>query len=129
VDFYQPYVMSPGGDSGSKPCGYHFDPAHAVPNKQFGAILLYDVLEHIPNYHYTLAHLTTTLRIGGRIFENTPFAKTAGAAETDVHLPASKPMKDVMAACGLVRENSWWRKVDDGSIPTEWLTQERPDGV
>jgi len=114
VDFYLPYVA----DTGSEPHS-HFNPARAIPNKQFGALLLYDVLEHIPNYHYTLAHLTTTLRIGGRIFESSPF--DTADAKTTVHLPASKPMLEVMTVCGLAREEGWWRKISNGDIPSEWL--------
>ena len=115
VRFLEPYAFN--GDN-----VYRFDPIKSVPNQSFGAILLYDVLEHIPNYHYTLAHLVTTLRVGGRIFEQSPFAqKETDNGVTDIHLEASIPLDKAMAICGMQREGAWWRKVKEPLIPPGWL--------
>lgn len=89
-----------------------FNARTAVPNLQFGAILAFDVLEHIPDYHITLAHLIALLRPGGRIFENSPFG-----GEDDpvaVHQKASMPLSEAMV--GMTRQShkvcSVWTKVE-----------------
>ena len=77
-----------------------FNPRTSVPDLQFGAILAFDVLEHIPDYHITLAHLISVLRPGGRIFESTPFGNEDDPVA--VHQKASMPMAQAMV--GMTRQ-------------------------
>jgi SAM-dependent methyltransferase len=113
VHFIEPYVwdVSNGRDKRK----LRFEPLFSVPNKQYGVICAFDVLEHIPDYHYTLAHLASTLRVGGLFCETTPFGP-ADAQETSVHVPASKNWEQAMGDCGLQRRpkgQECWIKVKD----------------
>eukprot|EP00923_Selenidium_pygospionis_P010676 GHVN01018662.1.p1 GENE.GHVN01018662.1~~GHVN01018662.1.p1 ORF type:complete len:222 (+),score=20.09 GHVN01018662.1:374-1039(+) len=66
--------------------GWSFDPINAAlpQDGSLGGILAYDVLEHIPEYHKVVKAMVDSLRIGGIIIEQSPFARTE--CKTCVHL-------------------------------------------
>jgi hypothetical protein len=119
IHFIEPFVwdISYSSHKNQQQPVLRFDPIFSIPNKQFGAILAFDVLEHIPDYHYTLGHLTKTLRIGGLFCEESPFGEGKDAQETSVHVPASKDLKQAMNDCGLEKQsngdNKCWVKITD----------------
>lgn len=82
IDFKLPF--SSGTD-------YSFDPINGpLPqDSSLGGIIALDVLEHIPDYHVVVEAMVKSLRVGGKIVENTPFAKTVvseGKEDVRVHL-------------------------------------------
>lgn len=95
VEFHRPFVR----DAGLKGQPLRFESIYAVPDRQFGVVLAMDVLEHIPDYHVTLAHLVAVLRPGGVLLENTPFG--GGSGETAIHVRASRPLAQEMARLGM----------------------------
>lgn len=97
VDFVRPYVR----DETVEGAPLRFEPIFSVPDRQYGVILAMDVLEHIPDYHVTLAHLVSVLRPGGVILENTPFSHRADTSDTDIHVKASRPLPEEMARLGM----------------------------
>ena len=96
VEFVAPYVRD--GTDGDR---LHFEPIFSVPDRQYGVVLAFDVLEHIPDYHVTLEHLVSMLRPGGRLVENSPF--DAGAPGMAVHVRASRPFAAEMQRLGMTR--------------------------
>ena len=99
VSFVEPWVN-----------GTTLDPIHAITceKEKYGTILLFDVLEHIPNYHLTLAHLIACLRPGGTIIEHSPFDSNGGPQ--DIHLKASMPMAEAMGSSMKSLEKYVWEK-------------------
>lgn len=86
-----------------------FDPVNCI-TKSYDAIILQDVLEHIPNYHLLLQYLIGRLNPGGLIIEQTPFEEDPNAPPIDIHLKPSVPLKDAMT--GMVQvERNIWRKI------------------
>lgn len=90
---FEPQVINP----------YHegkFDSIHCIPkSKSFGAIVLQDILEHVPNYEGLLVHLCDCLRPGGIIIEHSPFAtvqKTDGIYP-HMHLADTVGLRKIMA--------------------------------
>lgn len=81
-----------------------FDAINCVQDMYY-AIILQDVLEHIPNYHVTLRHLIGRLQMGGLIIENTQFASEA--LKTDVHLKASMPLAEAMVGMKEIDKDVW----------------------
>lgn len=81
-----------------------FDPIRCVSDR-YRAIVLQDVLEHVPNYHVLLGHLIDQLPPGGLIFENSPFEVTA--EEIEIHLRASMPLERAMRGMERVQEHVW----------------------
>lgn len=98
---------------------WKFNPRVAIPPKeQFGAIILADVLEHIPEYHITLRNILKSLRMGGIIIEFSPFDDKAD--NTDIHVPRSMDMESAMGP-GMKRAEKVgymqvWQKTGDTSF-------------
>jgi len=67
VEFKKPF---------SAKTGYTFDPIHGpLPlDSSLGSIVAFDVLEHIPKYHVVVEAMVKSIRVGGIIVENSPFA-------------------------------------------------------
>ena len=70
-----------------------FDPIGCIKDK-YAAIILEDILEHIPNYHITLKHLIDRLLPNGIILEKTWFDNEA--ADIALHLKPAIPLKEAM---------------------------------
>ena len=90
---------------------YHenkFDPINCIQDK-YDAIILMDVLEHIPNYHILLRHLISCLKPGGLIVENSPFS-TDEEEEIGLHVPASISMEEAMIGMEQIDEGIWKKK-------------------
>lgn len=97
VDFIRPFVR----DATQPGHPLRFDSIYSVPpDGQYGVVIAMDVLEHIPDYHVTLAHLVRVLRPGGVLLENTPFGH-GGGGETEIHVKASRPLEGEMARLGM----------------------------
>jgi 2-polyprenyl-3-methyl-5-hydroxy-6-metoxy-1,4-benzoquinol methylase len=82
----------------------------------YSTILLQHVLEHIPKYQHTLAHLIAQLKPGGLIIEHSPFMQRQTAK---MHFNEVVPLKKVMEQNGMVcivpspkkyREPQVWEK-------------------
>lgn len=84
-----------------------FDPIKCIQGN-YDAIVLMDVLEHIPYYHILLAHLIECLNPLGLIIENTPFSTSE--EEHALHLPPSIPMEEAMIGMELIEDNVWRKK-------------------
>jgi SAM-dependent methyltransferase len=108
VEFKKPY---------SEKTGYVFDPISSpLPqDESLGAILAFDVLEHIPDYHVVVQKMVKSIRVGGVIFENTPFEASsigAGAEDLRVHLTnGGITMKEAMGPNMKFLGNGRWDKV------------------
>lgn len=96
-----------------------FDPiTGALPrDSSLGAILAFDVLEHIPQYHVVVEAMVASLKVGGVILERSPFAVSlaAGTVDTRVHLGSggvsmAEAMGDKMT---FVKEEKWWVKIKE----------------
>lgn len=74
----------------------------------YNAIVLQDVLEHIVDYESLLDSLTSRLRVGGCLYEETWFDGTGSIGET-LHLPEKTPLSVYMATHGMepVRAHVW----------------------
>jgi len=81
-----------------------FDPVGCIADT-YGAIVLQDVLEHVPNYDKLLSHLIGHLKPGGLIVETSPFCETAPAVA--LHLPAAVPLEVAMVGMERIREGVW----------------------
>mmetsp|Transcript_20640 Transcript_20640/g.44833 ORF Transcript_20640/g.44833 Transcript_20640/m.44833 type:complete len:181 (-) Transcript_20640:193-735(-) len=71
--------------------GYVFDPINSpLPlDSSLGSIIAMDVLEHIPKYHHVVEAMVKSVRVGGIIIENTPFANNKvedGKEDLRVHV-------------------------------------------
>jgi len=62
-----------------------------------------DVFEHIPDYHTTARHLVGLLRVGGRLYENSPFS-AGEASATAIHLAPSMPMHEALVGMKFVSQ-------------------------
>lgn len=95
ISFISPYVDG------------KFDPIKCIANT-YGAIILQDVLEHIPNYNVLLSHLIDHLDSGGYIIENSPFEELS--QEIDIHLKPSIPIEVAMKGMQRI-ETGIWKKI------------------
>lgn len=86
-----------------------FDPVNSI-TKTYDAIILQDVLEHIPDYHLLLRYLIGHLKPGGFIIEQTPFEEDPNAPAIDIHLKPSMPLKEAMTGMEPIERNIW-RKI------------------
>lgn len=86
-----------------------FDPVNSI-TKNYDAIILQDVLEHIPNYQNLLRYLIGKLNPGGYIIEQTPFEEDPNAPEIDIHLKPSISLKEAMTGMESIERNIW-RKI------------------
>jgi len=96
IRFLSPYVQG------------RFDPLGCVTDT-YGAIVLKDVLEHIPDYHVVLRYLIEHLDPGGLIVENCDFQEEE--SEKDLHLPPSMPLKEAMQGMKRIGKGMW-RKIE-----------------
>mmetsp|Transcript_8684 Transcript_8684/g.11507 ORF Transcript_8684/g.11507 Transcript_8684/m.11507 type:complete len:380 (+) Transcript_8684:151-1290(+) len=98
--------------------GYAFDPINSpLPRDgSLGSIIAMDVLEHIPKYHIVVEAMVNSVRVGGIIIENTPFANDKvedGEEDLRVHVSnggvtmaeAMGPKMKLIPSMG--RLNSW----------------------
>ncbi len=96
VEFKEPFCNT---------SGFVFDPVtDPLPKDQtLGAILAFDVLEHIPEYHTVVKAMVRSIRVGGIILENSPFAppsKDSVEVDTRVHVSnGGIPMQQAMGPC------------------------------
>ncbi len=76
VEFKDPYAQR---------TGYTFDPINGpLPRDgSLGSVLAMDVLEHIPDYHRVVEAMVDSIRVGGRIIENSPFAKEEKSSDQE----------------------------------------------
>jgi 2-polyprenyl-3-methyl-5-hydroxy-6-metoxy-1,4-benzoquinol methylase len=81
-----------------------FDPIHSV-TKIYNAIIVFHVLEHIPDYHLAVEHFIAHLKPGGLILEESPFNERSTGM--DIHVKASMPMKEAMDGMTLIAEGVW----------------------
>lgn len=99
----------------SKNSAWKFDPLQALPKDgSLGAILADDVLEHIPNYHHAVAAMVDSLKVGGVIIENTPFAPLpVPGADTRIHVHnGGISMAQAMGRRMVFREKEgYWEKL------------------
>lgn len=108
VTFLSPW--SPGSD-------WKFDPIRALPQDgSVGSIFANDVLEHIPHYHHVVKAMVDSLRLGGVIIEQTPFAADPvkdGEPDTRIHVHnGGISMKEAMGDRMIYREKEgWWEKI------------------
>lgn len=84
-----------------------FDPIQAITGP-YGAIILKDVLEHVPEYPVLLRHLIGHLVPEGVIVENTDF--DASASEVELHLKPSMPLEEAMVGMQKVDKGVWKKK-------------------
>lgn len=87
--------------------GGRFD-AVACVQRRYGAIVLQDVLEHVPDYPRLLTHLIGQLESGGLIIENSPFEEHS--RDIDIHIRESVPLAEAMIGMERI-EPHVWRKV------------------
>ena len=101
VEFIEPYL------------NFQLDPLAALlPPRQYGCILAYDVLEHIPHYEVTVIAMVRALRPGGCICEQSPFARhqAKGEEDTRVHVGAGgKSMQEAMGSEMKRKGLCWWK--------------------
>ncbi len=83
-----------------------FDPVGCIDDP-FGAIILQDVLEHVPDYQILLGHLIAQVKPGGYIIENSPFNELA--PNIDIHLSATVPLESAMRDMTPVADGIWQR--------------------
>ena len=101
----------------SERTGWKFDPIEGpLPRDgSLGAILANDVLEHIPKYHLVVEAMVQSLRVGGVIVENSPFAKTESKDEVDNRVHVSSGGISMETAMGPTMEfnakRRWWVKI------------------
>lgn len=74
----------------------------------YDAIVVMDVLEHIPKYDVVLKHLIGVLKPGGMILENTPF--NPAAEDIDIHIKAHVPFEDAMISMERIDVGIWRKK-------------------
>ena len=97
---------------------YDFDPINApLPQDgSLGSIIAMDVLEHIPDYHLVIQAMVKSIRVGGRILENSPFAAEAvGEEEDDLRVHLSNNGISMAEAMGpkMKRVKDYWEKIAD----------------
>lgn len=64
-------------------------------DEKLGGVFVFDVFEHIPNYHILAKRLVSLIRDGGKLYEITPFGKD-DASDVDIHLQASMPLDEAL---------------------------------
>ena len=100
---------------------HSFDPIHApLPSDEsLGTILAFDVLEHIPNYHNVVDAMVKSIRVGGLIIENTPFAKDKAQGEdlrvhvSDGGISMTQAMGPRMKLIEQAKRFNVWEKIDE----------------
>ena len=103
----------------SEKTNWKFDPIRAALPRDgtLGSILAQDVLEHIPQYHHVVAAMVDSLKVGGVIFENTPFAPgpAVDGVDTRIHVHnGGISMKEAMGDRMVFREaEGYWEKVKE----------------
>lgn len=107
---------------------HSFDPIHGpLPlDGSLGTILAFDVLEHIPNYSNVVDAMVKSIRVGGLIIENSPFAKDKVQGEDeDLRVHVSNGGISMTQAMGpsmkLIEHTAGfnvWEKIDDGKSST-----------
>jgi len=101
---------------------WKFDPIVGVlpRNGSLGAILAIDVLEHIPNYQNVAIAIVDSLRMGGILIENTPFARARiGDKDQDLRVHVSDggiPMEKALGSRMKSLGNGRWEKVSADAI-------------
>lgn len=96
---------------------WKFDPIRVLPQDgSVGSIFANDVLEHIPNYHHVVKAMVDSLRLGGVIIEQSPFAIAPvknGEPDTRIHVHnGGISMKEAMGDRMIYREmEGWWEKI------------------
>ena len=123
--------VSPWSDNESE---WDFDPIRALPRDgTLGAILATDVLEHIPNYHIVVAAMVDSLKVGGVIIEQTPFAENAvakgggdAAADLRIHVHnGGVSMKTAMGDRMVYRDDEeYWEKIKDFSTASSAVRED-----
>ena len=101
VEFIEPYS------------NFQLDPLAALrPPRQYGCILAFDVLEHIPHFEATVQAMVQAVRLGGCICERSPFAKTQKQGEdTRVHVSNHGiSMQVAMGPSMSKKGDCWWKK-------------------
>jgi len=101
VEFIEPYS------------NFQLDPIAALRSpRQYGCILAYDVLEHIPHYEETVMAMVRAVRPGGCICESSPFApkQAEHAEDTRIHVgDGGKSMREAMGANMKKNGSCWWK--------------------
>ena len=115
VEFIEPYS------------NFQLDPLAALsPPRQYGCILAFDVLEHIPHFEATVQAMVRAVRPGGCICESSPFSSAKydkQGEDTRVHLTNNgismqKAMGPSMSMVAFDKGqfsakgfgNCWWKK-------------------
>lgn len=81
-------------------------------DEKLGGVFVFDVFEHIPNYHILAHRLVSLIRDGGKLYEITPFGKD-DATDVDIHLQASVPLSEALKGMSELKKvgkiNVWVR--------------------
>jgi len=79
-----------------------FDSINCIQD-QYGAIVLQDILEHVPNYEKLLRHLCSKVRRDGIIIEHSPFAteQKLGGLYPHMHLKDVVGLHKIMIKAGM----------------------------
>lgn len=111
VKFVKPYGVD---DRDGK---LKFDPVFSMRKgvnvPELGAVLAFDVFEHIPRYEVLARHLISLLRPGGKLIESSPFSKGQKSG-TAIHLKQSMPLTEALTGMRLLSSegttNVWVKK-------------------
>uniref|UniRef100_A0A0G4GPV8 Uncharacterized protein n=1 Tax=Chromera velia CCMP2878 TaxID=1169474 RepID=A0A0G4GPV8_9ALVE len=130
--------LKPWGES----TGWKFDPVRALPRDgSVGAVLAFDVFEHIPEYHKVVRALVESLRVGGGLVEFSPFSPPIGGRVEDLRLHLSdggvtmqKAMGEGMKFDRTKGMRIWWKasetpQVDSQVVRTERGREREPDAL
>ena len=103
VEFIEPYS------------NFQLDPLSALlPPRQYGCILAFDVLEHIPQYETTVRAMVIAVRPGGCICESSPFEQkkqAKGRVDTRIHVGnGGVSMHEAMGESMSKKGLCWWKE-------------------
>ena len=95
---------------------YKFDPiTDPLPgDESLGAILAFDVLEHVPDYHVVVQAMVKSIKVGGVIIESSPFADKVSQDEEDTRVHLSNggiSMEEAMGQNMKQIRRSVWKKM------------------
>ena len=94
-----------------------FDPIGSI-QKNYDGVLIRSVLEHVPYYPELAKHLANKIRVGGHLYEASPFGKSK---KDPMHIEKKISIENIFEEEGLVLvyEESLhriWEKVKGGSL-------------